>query len=63
VDKSSEKHSDLIIFLSLLKNLMGSRSLTKFLFDEGAPSNSPGWQKEVFVDFFRFKICDLFSVF
>ena len=28
--------------------------------DEGVPSFSPGWQKEVFVDFFLFKTRGLF---
>ena len=30
---------------------MSSLLLTKFLFDEGEPSNYPGWQKEDFVVF------------
>ena len=37
--------------------------LTNFLMDEGVPSFSPGWQKEVFVVFFRFKTSDIFTEF
>jgi hypothetical protein len=39
---------------------MSSLSLTKFFNDEGVPSLSPGWQKEVFVEFFCFETVDPF---
>ena len=48
-----------LLFISFLKNNEFATA-HKFSCDEGVPSFSPGWQKEVVVVFFCFETSDLF---